>query len=123
MSLVNVLSPPPLSYVVENIDLDINFTATTSYSVIYTYTAPCDGYLNLIVCPLYVYSKPVGSIIATSTSGEAWNTLDRHETNCYATSISGKKMNYGTQIYVLTKYETVGSGQNRCTITGQFIAI
>ena len=98
-----------------------NVTCGTSLTKVYEYTAPCNGYVDLCICPIWAYTRPTGSSICTASDGANYNTVAINDDarGAVGCSVSAFYLLAGTKLYCFAKMEnstTVGY----IVITGHF---
>ena len=85
----------------------VDFTASTSLSLIYTFTAPITGYYNLTFEPVYVNSIPQECCVCDSNNTASYARLCSNNVtycNTATCSIAGLRLTAGTKLYVFARY-------------------
>ena len=108
----------------DEINESITMATGTDNTLVYTYTAPFDGYLDMMVYPTYQYGQPKGSKITTNSNGAAYYTVayaDETLTGSTGCSVAGYRMASGDKVYVFAKYSN--STNNAIKITGRLVPV
>ena len=121
MSLVNVVRPPRDIY--EVVEL-VQYTSATSLTLIYTYTFPVSGFLDMFVEPIFGNAAPSSCAISTDTDISHYYNILAKTTLTYdgtaRCSISGYQGDAGKKLYIFTSHAAANS--NRAYIFARLTA-
>lgn len=100
----------------------VYYTSTTSLSLIYTWTAPITGYVDMTVVPIFGNASPTACLISKNSNTNTWETLNYNHFNVsgsIASSIASYYVTAGTNLYVYTAHSAANS--NRARICGRIV--